>query len=54
MAGHLTLADNTSIGAQAGVLGNIKEGGKVFMGTPAIPYKDYFRSYALFKKAGLK
>jgi UDP-3-O-[3-hydroxymyristoyl] glucosamine N-acyltransferase len=54
VAGHITIADNTSIGAQAGVLGAIKESGKAFMGTPAIPYKDYLRSYALFKKAGSK
>ena len=52
IAGHITIADNTTIGAQAGILGNIKEEGKVFMGTPAIPYKDYLRSYAVFKKAG--
>lgn len=54
VAGHITIADNTSVGAQAGVLGTIKESGKAYMGTPAIPYKDYLRSYALFKKAGLK
>ncbi len=52
IAGHITIADNTTIGAQAGVLGSIKEGGKVFMGSPAIPYKEYLRSYAAFKKAG--
>ncbi len=52
IAGHITIADNTTIGAQAGVLGAIKEGGKAFMGTPAIPYKEYLRSYAVFKKAG--
>ena len=54
VAGHITLADNTTIAGQAGVLGTVKESGKVLMGTPAIPYKDYFRSYALFKKAGTK
>lgn len=52
IAGHITIASGTTIGAQAGVLGTIKEGGKAFMGTPAIPYKDYLRSYAVFKKAG--
>lgn len=52
IAGHITIADNTTIGAQAGVLGAIKEEGKVYLGTPAIPYKDYLRSYAAFKKAG--
>ena len=54
IAGHITIADNTTIGAQAGVLGTVKESGKVLMGSPAIPYKDFFRSYAMFKKAGLK
>ncbi len=52
IAGHITIAGNTTLGAQAGVLGAIKEEGKVFMGTPAIPYKEYLRSYAAFKKAG--
>ena len=52
IAGHITIADNTTIGAQAGIMGSIKEGGKVLMGTPAIPYKEYIRSYAVFKKAG--
>lgn len=52
IAGHITIADNTTLGAQAGVLGAIKEGGKVWMGSPAIPYREYLRSYAVFKKAG--
>ncbi len=52
VAGHITLADNTTLAGQAGVIGNIKESGKILMGTPAIPYKEYFRSYAMFKKAG--
>lgn len=52
VAGHITIADNTSVGAQAGVLGTIKESGKVYMGTPAIPYKEYLRSYAVFRKSG--
>ncbi len=52
IAGHITIADNTTIGAQAGVLGSIKEEGKAFMGSPAIPYKEFLRSYAVFKKAG--
>ena len=52
IAGHITVADNTSLGAQTGVLGSIKTPGQAYMGTPAIPYKDYLRSYAVFKKAG--
>ena len=54
VAGHITLADNTTVAGQAGVLGTVKEGGKVLMGTPAIPYKEYFRAYAVFKKGGVK
>ena len=54
IGGHITVADNTTIAGQSGVLGTVKESGKVLMGTPAIPYKDYFRSYAMFKKAGAK
>ena len=54
IAGHITVADNTTIAGQSGVLGTVKESGKVLMGTPAIPYKDYFRSYAVFKKSGTK
>lgn len=52
IAGHITIADNTSLGAQSGVLGSIKKEGLAFLGTPAIPYKEYLRSYAVFKKNG--
>lgn len=52
IAGHITIADNTSLGAQTGVLGSIKTPGQSYMGTPAIPYREYLRSYAVFKKAG--
>lgn len=52
IAGHISIADNTTIGAQSGVLGSIKEEGKVWMGYPAIPHREYLRSYAVFRKAG--
>ena len=52
VAGHLTIADNTSLGAQTGVIGSVKVPGQALMGTPAMPYKEYLRSYAVFKKAG--
>ena len=54
IAGHLTVADNTSFGAQSGLQGSVKKEGQAFMGSPAIPYMDYMRSYAQFKKAGKK
>ena len=52
IAGHLTVADNSSFGAQTGLIGNVKKPGQSFFGTPAIPYMEYMRSYAQFKKAG--
>ena len=52
IAGHINVADNTTIGAQSGVLGAIKESGKTWMGSPAIPYREYLRAYAVFRKAG--
>lgn len=54
IAGHLNVPDNTSFSAQAGLITNIKESGQVYMGSPAIPYKDFLRSYAIFKKNGQK
>lgn len=54
IAGHLVIADNTTVAAQAGVITKITEPGKALMGTPAIPLRDYLRSYAEFKKAGKK
>lgn len=50
-AGHLTIADGTKCSAQTGVISNIKQEGTMLMGTPAIPYSNYMRSYALFKAA---
>lgn len=52
IAGHLTIADNTSFSAQSGMLSNVKEPGQVFMGSPAIPLRNYLRSYAVFKQQG--
>lgn len=52
IAGHLTVADNTSFGAQSGLMGSVKKPGQAYFGSPAIPYMDYMRSYAIFKRAG--
>ena len=52
IAGHLVIADHTTLGAQCGVIGNIKESGKVLMGSPALPVRQYLRSYAHFKAQG--
>jgi len=50
IAGHLVIANKTGVGAKAGVAKTIKEEGTNLMGEIGFPIKDYFRSYALFRK----
>lgn len=50
IAGHLVIARDTHIGAQAGIGKNIEESGQRLLGSPAFDIKDYWRSYAVFKK----
>jgi UDP-3-O-[3-hydroxymyristoyl] glucosamine N-acyltransferase len=50
IAGHLVIANNTSVGAQAGISKSIKEEGLKLMGYPVFDVKEYFRSYAVFKR----
>ena len=50
IAGHLVIANNTGIGAQAGIPKSITEEGQRLIGYPAIDLKEYFRSYAVFKR----
>jgi UDP-3-O-[3-hydroxymyristoyl] glucosamine N-acyltransferase len=50
IAGHLVIANNTSIGAQAGISKSITTEGQKIIGYPAYDVKEYFRSYAVFKK----
>lgn len=52
ISGHLTITDNTTIGPQAGIMTSITEEGKKFMGTPALSYIHFMRSYAKFKAQG--
>lgn len=49
-AGHLHIADRTSFGAQTGVMGDIKEPGKAYLGSPAIPYRQFLHSSVRFKQ----
>ncbi len=51
ISGHLYIADNTIFAAQSGLIGNVKESGRVLMGTPAIDHKDYIKAYAVFKNS---
>lgn len=52
VVGHITVADGTRCNAQAGIMGSIteQEGKRGVMGTPAIDYFNYMRSYAIFKR----
>jgi UDP-3-O-[3-hydroxymyristoyl] glucosamine N-acyltransferase len=47
--GHIQIADKVKVQAQSGVASSIPEEGKAVYGSPALPYKDYLRAYALFK-----
>jgi UDP-3-O-[3-hydroxymyristoyl] glucosamine N-acyltransferase len=47
--GHLTLGDGVQIQGQTGVIKNIPDGHAV-QGTPAIDYKSFYKSYAIFKR----
>jgi len=49
-AGHLTIADGSKFQAQSGIASNIKEPNKAWFGSPAVGYKDFIRSYGVFKK----
>lgn len=47
--GHLTIGDNVKIGGQSGVIKNVKDG-EILQGSSAIHYRDYWKSYLLFRK----
>jgi UDP-3-O-[3-hydroxymyristoyl] glucosamine N-acyltransferase len=49
IAGHLTVANGTHLGAQTGVSKSIKDDSQRWMGSPAIEFGSYFKSYAVFK-----
>ncbi len=48
--GHISVADGTQVQAQSGVAAPVNEPGTALYGSPALPYNDYLRSYAVFKK----
>ena len=48
--GHIRVADGVKIQAQSGVAGPIEEEGSAWYGSPAIPYRQFLRSYAVFKQ----
>lgn len=48
-AGHLHIADGSSFGAQSGIQGDIEEPGKAFMGSPAVPLRQFQRNFIRLK-----
>ena len=48
--GHITIADGVKVQAQSGINASIKKENISVYGSPALPYNDYLRSYALFKR----
>ncbi len=48
--GHIQVADGTQIQAQSGIASPIDTPNQAFFGSPAIDYKNYIRSYAVFKQ----
>jgi UDP-3-O-[3-hydroxymyristoyl] glucosamine N-acyltransferase len=50
IAGHLKIADGVKIGAKAGIAGSIKEENNVVMGSPAFEYRQFQKSFIVFKK----
>lgn len=48
--GHIRVADGVKVQAQSGVNRSLEPAGSAWYGSPAIPYNDYLRSYALFRQ----
>ncbi|MEM9992216.1 MAG: UDP-3-O-(3-hydroxymyristoyl)glucosamine N-acyltransferase, partial [Bacteroidota bacterium] len=48
--GHLKIADGTKIQAQSGIASPVKQPNTALFGSPAIGYRDYIKSYAVFKQ----
>ncbi len=47
--GHITIGDDVKIAAQSGISSSVKEG-LTIQGSPAIPIKDFLKSYVYFRK----
>jgi UDP-3-O-[3-hydroxymyristoyl] glucosamine N-acyltransferase len=50
IAGHLKIANGTKIGAQAGILGDVKDENTAIIGTPSMDFKQFMKSYVVFRK----
>ncbi len=49
VAGHATIADRTQAGAQAGIANSVKKEGTALQGSPAIEFRNFWKSSVIFK-----
>ena len=49
IVGHVKIADNTTIGAKSGIIGNVRKSGSVLFGIPALDRVQYLKAFAKFK-----
>ncbi len=47
--GHIKVANGTKVQAQSGVAAGVEQEKTALYGSPALPYSNYLKSYALFK-----
>jgi len=50
LIGHIRIADGVKIAAQSGIIKDIKKEGTAIQGSPGMDFKDYYKSYAIFKR----
>lgn len=50
IVGHVQVADKTTIGAQSGVSKSIAKGEETYLGSPAYPYRESARIYAVTRR----
>jgi UDP-3-O-[3-hydroxymyristoyl] glucosamine N-acyltransferase len=49
LSGHISVANGVKIGAQSGLNSSINNEGSTIMGTPAMDYSSFMKSYVLFR-----
>lgn len=50
ITGHINIPDGTILSAQTGVISSVKTNQHPLLGSPAIPSKEFLRSYTLFRR----
>jgi len=49
LSGHLNVANGVKIAAQSGVNSSLNQENATFMGTPAMDYSSFIKSFVLFR-----